>query len=105
MIGESGLAAWTAASRRRRGRATRRVRGGRAGDGGRRAAPTDSYNRNRTFLQETDALGSALHKVPPAPPAAPIERIVPRLDTHPCGGRLRGSLSPQHDVGDALGPL
>jgi type VI secretion system protein ImpL len=39
-----------------------------------------SYNRNRVFLQETDAMVSALEKVPPAPATAPIERIVPRLD-------------------------
>jgi type VI secretion system protein ImpL len=39
-----------------------------------------SYNRNRAFLQEADALVGALDKLPPAPPTVPIDRTVPRLD-------------------------
>jgi type VI secretion system protein ImpL len=39
-----------------------------------------SYNRNRAFLQEIDGLVTTIDKAPPAPPTAPIERIVPRLD-------------------------
>ena len=39
-----------------------------------------SYNRNHAFLQEADALVDAVDKLPPAPPTAPIDRVVPRLD-------------------------
>ena len=39
-----------------------------------------SYSRNRTFLEEANALVGELDKLPLAAPTAPIDRIVPRLD-------------------------
>jgi type VI secretion system protein ImpL len=43
-------------------------------------ALTVSYSRNRSYLSQTAADIAAFHKLPTVPGAAPLERVLPRLD-------------------------